>query len=266
MCHTGYNVEDAVLLNKASVDRGMFRTTYFNMYESYEKTETIGGSIIQTRFANIEKETDIDKLKPGFDYSLLDEHGLIKENTQINDKDVVIGRITETPDAEVSKMDSSIFPKKGQQGFVDKSFITDGEEGFRIAKVRIREERIPAIGDKFGSRCGQKGTVGLIIPEKDMPFTQNGLHPDIIINPHAFPSRMTIGQLIEQLLGKLGLINGIFGDCTAFSNKGSKHDIFGKLLINNNYHSSGTEILYNGMTGEQIEANIYFGPTYLYAH
>ena len=262
MCNTGYNVEDAVLLNKGSVDRGLFRTTYFNMYETYEKTESIGDKIVQTRFSNIEKENELDNLKPGMDYSFLDKNGIIKENTIMSDNIVVIGRITETPEEQVKKSDSSIFPKKGQLGFVDKSFITDGEEGYRIAKVRIREQRIPAIGDKFASRCGQKGTVGLIIPECDMPFTQNGVKPDIIINPHAFPSRMTIGQLVEQILGKIGVVNGVFGDCTAFVNQGPKHDIFGKILIQNGYHSSGNEIMYDGASGKQIESSIYVGPTY----
>ena len=262
MCHTGYNVEDAVLLNKASVDRGLFRTTYFNMYETYESNDTMGETVIQTRFANIESENNIDRLKPGMDYSYLDEHGLIKENTVMNDKIAVIGRVTETPNDSVDKADVSIFPKKGQLGTVDKTFITDGEEGHRIAKVRIREERIPAIGDKFASRCGQKGTVGLIIPECDMPFNNDGIRPDLIINPHALPSRMTIGQLVEQLLGKVGVLNGVFGDCTAFVNQGAKHEIFGKLLTKNGFHSSGTELFYDGMTGQQIEANIYFGPTF----
>ena len=105
--------------------------------------------------------------------------------------------------------------------------MTEGEEGFRIAKVRIRNERIPALGDKFGSRCGQKGTVGLIIPEADMPFTANGLKPDIIINPHAIPSRMTIGQLVESLMGKACVVHGAFGDCTAFTNKGNMPKVFG---------------------------------------
>ena len=218
MCNTGYNVEDAVLLNKGSVDRGLFRTTYFNMYETYEKTESIGDKVVQTRFSNIESESELDNLKPGMDYSFLDKNGMIKENTVMADNIVVIGRITETPEEQVKKTDSSIFPKKGQLGFVDKSFITDGEEGYRIAKVRIREERIPAIGDKFCSRCGQKGTIGMLYNDEDMPFTKSGLKPDIIMNPHAVPSRMTVAQLIELLLGKSCCELGYDGDGSIFTN------------------------------------------------
>jgi len=128
--------------------------------------------------------------------------------------------------------------------------------------VRIREERMPGIGDKFCSRAGQKGTVGLIIPEEDMPFAEDGTRPDLIINPHALPTRMTIGQLVETLMGKACVLQGGFGDCTAFVNHGSKHQVFGKMLTELGYHSSGTQFLYNGMTGERMESQIFMGPTY----
>ena len=147
-------------------------------------------------------------------------------------------------------------------GYVDKAFITEGEEGFRIAKVRIREERQPAQGDKFCSRCGQKGTVGLIIPEENMPFNAEGIRPDIIINPHALPSRMTIGQLVETLMGKACAYYGGFGDCTAFVNKGPKHEIYGSLLRNMGYSSTGNELMYSGETGEQLTMEFFVGPCY----
>ena len=201
-------------------------------------------------------------LNHGFDYSDLDEYGLIEENTFLDDKKVLIGKVNTNLAEPDTSVDSSVFPKKGQQGYVDKTFITEGEEGFRLAKVRVRNERIPSIGDKFCSRCGQKGTVGLVIPEADMPFTEKGLKPDIIINPHAFPSRMTIGQLVETLMGKVCLEYGAFGDCTAFTNKGQKTEMFGDMLTDVGYHSSGTEILYNGQSGEQMYSEIYMGPSY----
>lgn len=261
MSLNGYNVEDSILFNEGSLKRGLFRTTYYSMYESREESSTVKTAHIDSHFTNVESENVIG-LKPGYDYSHLDKYGLIKENTYVDEKTVLIGKVVTNIDKPDTVIDASSFPKKGQLGYVDKTFITEGEEGFRIAKVRVRNERIPAIGDKFCSRCGQKGTVGLVIPEADMPFTEGGLRPDIIINPHALPSRMTIGQLIETLMGKACGLYGAFGDCTAFVNKGSKHKIFGELLTQVGFHSSGTEVLYNGNTGEQLESNIYIGPTY----
>ena len=613
MSYTGYNVEDAILINEASVARGIFRTTYYSMYEAREESSKITGST-SSKFANIQKNNVI-KLKQGYDYSYLDEHGLVKENTELNDKIIVIGKINSNLENKDVWIDDSVKTKKGQLGFVDKSFITLGEEGFNIAKVRIREERVPAIGDKMAcalptqqlltnkgwieikdidinthkvatldingnmcyeyptnkfeyehngkmyyvknkqvevvctlnhklyikrreknkgdnnyelleaekvigkmvrfqksmknvypdvekinlegkelkmddwlqllgmfiadgsvnnravilsahkerkvnfnidiltklnieyyhdnyngyfainigknkeiynelkkyslgalnkylpdyvwtlsqrqciillealmegdghtysdgfsrygtispelannicrlavhcgwsgiikiasepgdnkhiitgtigynlgksheicskntyykisiirkqnqpfinkkindsnveklidyegkvyciempsshlyymrennfapsmlignSRAGQKGTLGLIIPEQDMPFTDDGIRPDLIINPHALPSRMTIGQIVESLFGKVCASYGAFGDCTAFQVKGSNYSTYGPMLVDQGFHSSGNQLLYNGMTGEQLEANIYIGPTY----
>jgi DNA-directed RNA polymerase II subunit RPB2 len=260
MSYTGYNVEDAILINEASVARGIFRTTYYSMYEAREESSKITGST-SSKFANIQKNNVI-KIKQGYDYSYLDEHGLVKENTELNDKIIVIGKINSNLENKDVWIDDSVKTKKGQLGFVDKSFITLGEEGFNIAKVRIREERIPAIGDKMASRAGQKGTLGLIIPEQDMPFTDDGIRPDLIINPHALPSRMTIGQIVESLFGKVCASYGAFGDCTAFQVKGSNYSTYGPMLVDQGFHSSGNQLLYNGMTGEQLEANIYIGPTY----
>ena len=612
MSYTGYNVEDAILINEGAVHRGIFRTTYFSMYEAREESSKVAG-MVNSRFANIEKN-NVVRIKPGYDYSLLDDHGMIRENTPLNDKIVLIGKITSDLENKDRFVDNSVKPKKGQLGFVDKSFITQGEEGFNIAKVRIREERIPAIGDKMAcalptqqvltnegwieikdidinkhkvatldnngnmsyeypvnkfeydhngkmyyvknkqvevvctlnhklyvkkreklkgekdyelieaenvigkmvrfqksiknvysdveyielgdkkykmddwlqllgmfiadgsvnsrgvilsahkqrkidfntdilkklnvgfyhdnyngyfsinigknkeiynelkkyslgalnkylpdyvwnlsqrqciillealmegdgrtyadgfsrygtisprlandvcrlavhcgwsgiikiaaepghsphmikgsghnkdkfhfieskntyykisiirkqnqpyinkkvnvsneeklidyegkvyciemssshlyymrennfapsmlignSRAGQKGTLGLIIPEEDMPFTADGIRPDLIINPHAIPSRMTIGQIVESLFGKLCTSYGAFGDCTAFQVKGSNYSTYAPLLVKAGFNCTGNQILYNGMSGEQIQSDIYIGPTY----
>ena len=262
MCYTGYNVEDAVLFNEGSLKRGLFRTTYYTTYETHEEKSNTGGSTVDKVFTNIESEANVIGTKPGYDYSKLDKYGLIRENTPVDDKTVLIGLTTSGSDNKDVKVDASKVPKKGQLGMVDKAFITDGEEGFRIAKIRIREERIPNLGDKMASRTGQKGTVGLIIPEADMPFTKDGIRPDMIINPHAIPTRMTIGQLVECITGKASLYYGGFSDCTAFNNDGSKIKVFGEMLTKAGYHSSGNDILYNGMTGEQLETEIFMGPTY----
>lgn len=261
MCYGGYNVEDSILFNEGSIKRGLFRTTYYNMYEANEESSKVGTSQVDSQFAKIEG-ANVVGLRNGFDYSHLDEHGLIKENTPLDEKKVIIGKITTNLQDPGTPTDDSVVPKKGQLGFVDKSFITEGEEGFRLAKVRVRDERVPAIGDKFCSRCGQKGTIGLIIPEENMPFTKEGIRPDIIINPHALPSRMTIGQLVETLMGKACAMYGGFGDCTAFMNKGQKATSFGKMLTEVGFNSSGNQLLLNGETGEQMNAEIFMGPTY----
>ena len=284
MSYTGYNVEDAILINEGAIKRGLFNTTYYSMYEASEESTKVSGSMVNSYFTEIANKNVIG-IKPGYDYSYLDKTGLVKENTPINDKIVLIGKViagngvttTQTQNLgqkynygdgeeeiqiQAQYQDSSVTTKKGQLGFVDKSFITEGEEGFRLAKIRIREERIPAIGDKMASRAGQKGTIGLIIPEEDMPFTSDGIRPDLIINPHAIPSRMTIGQLIESLLGKGCALYGGYGDCTAFKTKGPNTKLYGSMLVNAGYHASGNQLLYNGMTGEQLQADIYIGPTY----
>jgi hypothetical protein len=281
MSYTGYNVEDAILFNEASIKRGLFRTSYYSMYEEREESSKISGGEMDSIFTNIQ-DREVVGTKMGFDYSKLDEYGLIREGEEIDDKTIVIGKVKLGPSGIA--YDDSKKPKKGQLGFVDKSFITEGEEGFRLAKIRVREDRSPAIGDKFASRSGQKGTVGYIVPEADMPFTSQGIRPDLIINPHALPSRMTIGQLVESLLGKACSLYGTFGDCTAFVSKGPNTKTYGSLLQNYKYnegvdrnvhfedyhtdlqnigyHSSGNQLLYNGMTGEQIESQIFMGVNY----
>jgi hypothetical protein len=230
------------------------------MYESREESSKITG-MNNSKFANIEKNNVIGK-KKGYDYSFLDDYGLIKENTELNDKMILIGKINSNLADKDTWIDDSIKPKKGQLGYVDKSFITLGEEGFNVAKVRLREERIPAIGDKMASRSGQKGTIGLIIPEADMPYLEDGTKPDLIINPHAIPSRMTIGQIVESMFGIACVSYGGFGDCTAFQVKGSNYNTYGPMLTKAGFNHTGNHIVYNGMTGEQLQANIYMGPTY----
>jgi DNA-directed RNA polymerase II subunit RPB2 len=262
MCYTGYNVEDAVLINEGALKRGLFNTTYYTVYETHEENSKNANSVVDKKFTNIEMEAEVVGTKPGYDYSKLDKYGIIRENTPVNDKTVIIGLTSNSVENKGIRIDMSKTPKKGQLGVVDKSFITEGEEGERIAKVRIREIRVPSLGDKMASRAGQKGTVGLVIPEADMPFTKDGLRPDIIINPHAIPTRMTIGQLVECITGKTCAAYGGFADCTAFNNRGSKIGLFGEYLTKAGYHSSGNEILYNGMTGEQLESDIFIGPTY----
>tara|TARA_A100001015_G_C15041766_1_gene740175 strand:+ start:776 stop:5107 length:4332 start_codon:yes stop_codon:yes gene_type:complete len=254
MSCNGYNVEDSILFNEASIARGLFRTTYYSTYKDHEE---IGKNDTKNIFSNIEQITEIDNLPIGYEFHHLDDDGMVKENTEINDKVVIMGKITAS-NGEV--MNQSIKPKKGQIGMVDKVYLSNDVIGHRTAKVRIREERIPRIGDKFCSRCGQKGTIGLIIPEENMPFNENGLRPDIIINPHAIPSRMTIGQLIETITGKACIQNGSFANCTAFEETNLTE--YSEVLSQHGFHSQGNEVLYDGMTGNQIETDVFIGPTY----
>jgi DNA-directed RNA polymerase II subunit RPB2 len=261
MCHTSYNVEDSILFNKGSIDRGLFQTTYYNSYQTREESSDIESGGQESIIKNV-LEDDIVVTKPGYDYNYLDERGVIKENTPMTDNKVIIGKMSYNVNNIDEKYDASVYPKKGQIGYVDKTYVSTGEEGERLAKVRMREQRIPAIGDKFCSRCGQKGTVGTIIPEENMPFTKDGVRPDIIINPHAIPSRMTIGQLVETVMSKLGVHLGSSMDSTAFNTSHDKIKIISELLSENDYHSTGEEVLYNAMTGEQIETSFFMGPTY----
>jgi DNA-directed RNA polymerase II subunit RPB2 len=257
MCHTGYNVEDSILINESAVKRGLFNITYYSMYETYEET----GDRTEKRIANPVLK-GATHLKPGYNYNELGENGIIRENTILDDKTVMIGAIKYSNENPGDLSDASIFSAKGQSGIVDKVYMSQNDEGRRIVKVRVREERRPNIGDKFSSRCGQKGTIGTLIAEEDMPFTKDGLRPDLIINPHCMPSRMTINQLIECLFCKVAIHKGCAVDSTPFVNQGPKHKLLGSLLNEFEMHSSGNEILYNGMTGEQIESEIYMGPTY----
>ena len=270
MCYNGYNVEDSILFNEGSIKRGLFRTSYYNMYETREESKQSSGERVDSRVVNMNDYQQQNAVVnagrgEGYDYSNLDANGLIIENTMVTEKSVLIGQVVTNSKNPGRVVDASVRPKKGQIGYVDKTYITEAanpEIPSRIAKVRIREDRAPNIGDKFASRCGQKGTVGLIIPEKDMPFTADGVRPDLIVNPHAFPSRMTIGQFVETIMAKACVVYGAFGDCTAFVNLGNKQATFGSMLQKENYSSTGTQILYNGSTGEQIESEIFIGPTY----
>lgn len=259
MSYTGYNVEDAILVNQGALDRGLFRTTYLTSYESKEENVAVSGNV-NSKFVNIEQNT-VTRLKRDYDYSLLDERGIIPENTPITDKTILVGKISNNGEND-EWGDDSLKTKRGQLGMVDKTFLTEGEEGFNLAKVRIRHDRTPEIGDKMVSRAGQKGTIGLIIPEADMPFTEDGIRPDLIINPHAIPSRMTIGQMIESVLGTVCTTMGAFGNNTVFQNKGSKLGVYGDMVARMGFQSQGNQILYDGQSGGQLESDIFIGPTY----
>ena len=271
MSYTGYNVEDAILINRASLDRGLFLTSYYTTYENseidYGGNEGEDGAQQQPletgkmMFANPLNVPNVAGMNQNANYNHLNKDGFVDEGTVITDKTVIIGKVVQSEDG-TTYTDNSKTVKKGQLGQVDKIYVTEGAPGNRVAKVRICHTRYPAIGDKMASRAGQKGTIGLIVPEEDMPFNADGVRPDIIINPHALPSRMTIGHLIESIFGKVCAEYGTFGDCTAFGANGINYHQYGHLLQKAGLNSTGDEVMYSGFTGEQVEADIYMGPTY----
>ena len=260
MTHGGYNQEDSVLLNKGSIDRGLFQATVYHTEKDEDKK--INGEE-ELHIKPNEKTTR--NMKFG-NYDKINREGVINKDELIEDKDIIMAKVTVIKEnkndssANIKYEDQSRTYRTNEECYVDKSYLDRNGDGFKFTKVRIRSMRTPIIGDKFSSRHGQKGTVGNIINEEDMPFTKTGLRPDIIINPHAIPSRMTIAQLKETLLGKLLLELGAFGDGSSFEEL-DMNVIFDELQ-KLNYESKGNEILYNGQTGEQITTSIFMGPVY----
>jgi DNA-directed RNA polymerase II subunit RPB2 len=261
MTHTGYNQEDSLLINQGSIDRGMALVTVYHTEKDEDKQKINGDEEIRCK-------PDASKTK-GMkfgNYNKVNSKGVIPENTLVENNDIIISKITPIKEnrndhTKVIKFeDQSRKYKTVEETYIDKNYIDRNGEGYNFAKVRLRTVRKPVIGDKFSSRHGQKGTVGNIIPECDMPFTKEGVKPDIIINPHAIPSRMTIGQLKETLLGKVLLELGLFGDGTSFGEFDIK-DIC-KELIKLGYESNGNELMYNGLTGEQHECSVFIGPVF----
>jgi len=258
--HTGYNQEDSLLFNKGAIDRGLFLATIYHT-EKDEDKKLFGTEEIRCK----PDKTKTKNIKFG-NYDKLTSQGIMKENTLIEDRDIIIGKVIPIKENKndftksVKFSDGSVSYRTHEESYVDKNYIETNGDGYNFCKVRIRNFRKPVIGDKFSSRHGQKGTIGNIIPEEDMPFTANGLKPDIIINPHAIPSRMTIAQLKETLLGKVLLELGLFGDGTSFG-EFDISNIIGKLN-DLGYESKGNELMYNALTGEQLTMNIFIGPAF----
>jgi len=261
MTHTGYNQEDSLLINKGSVDRGMALVTVYHTEKDEDKQKINGDEEIRCK----PDPTKTKGLKMG-NYNKVNSKGVIPENTLVVNRDMIITKVVPIKENRndhtkvIKYEDQSKIYKTSEETYIDKNYIDRNGEGYNFAKVRLRTVRKPVIGDKFSSRHGQKGTVGNIIPECDMPYTSNGVRPDIIINPHAIPSRMTIGQLKETILGKVLVELGLFGDGTAFGDFDVK-DIC-DLLLKAGYEAHGNELLYSGLTGEQVECSVFMGPVF----
>ena len=252
----GFNQEDSILFNQSAIDRGLFASTFYRTYKEEEKKNQLSGE------EDIFCKPNMDGLlfpKP-CNYEKLNESGFVPENTYVDDNDIIIGKVMPLKNNEYKYRDSSVSIKNNENGYIDANYIDTNGDGYKFCKVKIRSPRIPNIGDKFSSRHGQKGTIGMVYREQDMPFSKDGIVPDIIINPHAIPSRMTIAQLLECVVGKSCAIGGYMGDGTAFNH--NDIDNISKGLESFGYEGYGNEVLYNGATGEQINTSIYMGPTY----
>ena len=257
--YTGYNQEDSVLINQSAIDRGLFRSTFYRTYKDEEKRNQSTGE--EEKFGKPDVNNTIG-LKSG-NYDNLNEDGLPKINTFLDSNDIVIGKVIPLKQDDCPKdfKDNSVLLRSNETGMIDKVYVSRNGDGYKFCKINVRSERIPQIGDKFSSRHGQKGTVGMVYRQEDMPFSKNGLVPDIIINPHAIPSRMTISQLLEALLGKICCLGGYFGDATPWNE--FDMDKLTNILENDyNMERHGNEILYNGFTGKQLETKIFIAPTY----
>ncbi len=260
MTHSGYNQEDSILFNKGSVDRGLFQATIYHT-EKDEDKKIHGDEEIRCK----PDPSKTKGMKFG-NYNKINSKGVMEENMLIENRDIIIAKMIPIKEARndqtkvIKYEDQSRTYRTNEDTYVDKNYIQRNGDGYNFAKVRIRTVRQPVMGDKFSSRHGQKGTIGNLIPEEDMPFTKDGVKPDIIINPHAIPSRMTIAQLKETLLGKVLLELGLFGDGTSFVELDIK-DICTELL-KIGYEKHGNELLYDGLSGKQIETSIFMGPCF----
>ncbi|MGY8916415.1 MAG: DNA-directed RNA polymerase subunit beta, partial [Flavobacteriales bacterium] len=260
MSYTGYNQEDSVLINQAEIDRGLFAATIYHT-EKDEYKNVIRDEIIRCK----PDPSKTKGIKHG-NYSKLNVHGFIPENTQVENRDIIISKIApikenrNDPTKVIKYEDQSKSFRTTEETYIDKNYTGRNGEGCNFAKTRIRILRKPVIGDKFSSRHGQKGTVGSILSECDMPFTKDGMRPDLILNPHAIPSRMTIAHLKETMLGKVLVQLGMFGDGTSFGDL----DVYSiaKELQKCGFESYGNEVLYDGATGKQLETSIFIGPVF----
>ncbi len=264
MSFTGYNIEDAVIMNRSSIERGLARSTFFRLYATEERKYT-GGLSDQIEIP----PPSTEGVKPPEAYNKLDADGIVSPEVEVRGGDVLIGKTSpprfmeeyrEFGTVSARRRDTSVAMRHGEKGFVDTVLITENVEGFRLVKVRVRDQRIPELGDKFASRHGQKGVIGMLLPQYDLPFTEDGITPDLIINPHAFPSRMTLGQLFETVAGKYAALAARYVDGTPFAKESL--DSIRLELLRMGYAPDGTEIVYDGRTGEMLRTPVLIGVVY----
>ncbi len=262
MTYEGYNMEDALVLNKGSVQRGVGRSFYFRPYSAIEMNYAGG---LKDEIAIPEKDASGYKTEASYKY--LEGDGIVYPEAEIGEGEVMIGKMSPpkflSEQREISvktKKESSVTMRQEEKGVVDGVFITEDSEGNKIIQVRTRDQRIPELGDKFATSHGQKGVVGMIVPQEDVPFTSRGVRPDVIFNPHGLPSRMTVGYLLELLAGKVGSLKGETIDGTCFSGTGKKE--LEENLKDLGFRFDGKETMYNGVTGKRMTVKIFVGNLY----
>ncbi|HKI08256.1 MAG TPA: DNA-directed RNA polymerase subunit B [Nitrososphaeraceae archaeon] len=262
----GYNIEDAIVFNKSSVERGLGRTFFYRVYEA-EAKQYPGG--MKDSFELPESDTNIRGYRGEKAYRLLEHDGAIMHESVVTGGDILIGRTSpprfmeEYKEFEVKgpyRRDTSIGVRPSENGVVDTVIMTQSVEGGKMYKIRVRDMRVPEIGDKFASRHGQKGVIGMLVNQEDLPYSEDGVVPDIMINPHAFPSRMTVGQFMESLGGKAASLRGTIVDGSAFL--GEKFDSIKDILEKHGFKHSGKETMYDGRTGKKFPADVYMGIVY----
>lgn len=262
----GYNIEDAVVMNKASIERGLGRSGYFRTYKT-EAQRFWGGQKDQIEVP----DKDVRGYRNEEAYSHLSEDGIVNPETPVDADDVLVGKTSppkflgsgggeEVKMGLADRRETSLTVRHGEQGKVDKVMVSETGDGDKLIKIKMREDRIPELGDKFATRHGQKGVAGMIVSEEDMPFTEQGITPDMILSTHAIPSRMTVSQVMELIAGKTAAMRGEEVDATAFHAE-DKDDIR-EQLEELGFQYSGKETMYNGITGEKMDAEIMIGPGY----
>ncbi|MEK6845885.1 MAG: DNA-directed RNA polymerase subunit B, partial [Nanoarchaeota archaeon] len=264
MCYDGYNMEDGVILNKASVDRGLARSTYFRPINA-EELRYSGGLMDEISVP----DKDVKGYRTEHDYRFLEGDGIIHPEAKVDEGEVVIGRtspprfLSSLEEYNLSasiRRESSVSLKHGERGVADFVVITENEEGNKLVQVRLREERIPEIGDKFTSRHGQKGVTGMLVESADVPFSASGIIPDLIFTPHGISTRMTVSHLLEMIGGKVGALSGRYVDGTLFESE--KEEELRKELCSQGFREDGTEVFYDGRTGKRMLARIFVGNMY----